>query len=616
MIGAALGLLLLPGCRPSSAGEAKGAESAVSRSGALFEDVAERAGIRFTHSSGAAGKFHFIENTPAGCAFVDYDNDGFLDIVMVQSGFSTPTAGLPRPHCALYRNQGDGTFIDATAGSGLDSDLGHGQGVAAGDYDNDGFADLFITAYGKNHLLRNTLGDGIRKTENGKRKLESVRRPPSAVQLDDPIPETRDPKPVFEDFTVKVGLDRIHGSGYATSAAFGDYDNDGRLDLYVCYYARWTWEADKPCRDSAGRPEYCTPELYEPETHRLYRNDGSRFTDISAKAGITNVSGRGLSVAFVDYNEDGKQDIFVANDLTPNILWRNNGNGTFTDAALEAGCAYDASGALLAGMGIGIADYDHSGHESLFVGNFSDKPNTLYKNTGTGTFRDVSIASGLAIPHMKFLTFGCEFMDYDADGWLDLINANGHVQVNADLRMEKITYKERKQLFHNEQNGRFSEIADSGQLGDLGVATVSRGLATGDVENDGRVDVLVSNQNGPAQLFRNDDRSGNHWISFLTIGTKSNRDGRHTRFVVTAGGVRQTATVRAGSSYLSHSDRRVYFGLGPHSQADRVEIQWPSGIRETLLNVAAGAVHVVTEGRGVAGKLPSANRKSSSTSEG
>jgi hypothetical protein len=556
--------------------------SVPSSASALFEDVATRAGIKFTHLTGATGKYYFIENTPGGCAFLDYDNDGFQDIFLVQSGssdvkappLSPPNlggmkggAGADRPHCALYHNNGDGTFTDVTAGSGLDKDLGYMQGVTVGDYDNDGYPDLFLSGYGGNHLFHNEHGAGK-----------------------------------FKEVTHAMGLD--NAKGYATSAAFGDYDNDGKLDLYVCYYVPWTPQTNLPCKVETGL-DYCSPELYDPTTHHLYHNEGSRFVDVSEKAGITKAKGRGLSVAFVDYDNDGQQDIFVANDLTPNMLWHNNSNGTFTNVAVKAGCAYDGAGTTMAGMGIGVADYDHSGHESFFVGNFSDKPNMLFKNVG-GRFQDASYASGVALPHMKFLTFGCEFMDYDADGWPDLFVVNGHVQTSADQRLEGITYKERKQLFHNEGNGTFKEITDPGLLGDLSRPTVGRGLAVGDYDNDGRLDALVSNQNDPVQLFHNRDHSANHWIGFKTIGVKSNRDGYHTRFFLTAGGVKQMATVRAGSSYLSHSDPRVYFGLGKADRIEKVEIRWPSGTREVLKAVAADAYCIVTEGHGITGRQPRA----------
>ncbi len=527
-------------------------------------DVAGKAGIHFNHTSGARGRYYFIESTPAGCAFLDYDNDGLPDVLLIQSGPSDPgPLSSPRPHCALYHNRGNGTFADVTAGSGLDQDLGYAHGVAVGDYDNDGYDDLFITAYGGNHLLHNEHGTGR-----------------------------------FKDVTAASGLADIHSTGYATSAAFGDYDNDGRLDLYVCYYCPWKWSNDRPCHDSQGNPDYCSPEVYDPDVHRLYHNEGSKFKDVSESAGIAAARGRGLAVAFLDYDGDGRQDIFVANDLTPNMLWKNKGGGKFTNVAEEAGCAYSEGGAVMAGMGIAIADYDHSGRESVFVTNFSGLPNSLFRNAG-GMFEDDSMASGLALPHMRFLAFGCEFLDYDADGWPDLLVANGHVQIHAETKLSGVSYKERKQLFHNERNGTFHEVTEPAALGDLETPMVARGLAVGDFDNDGRVDALFNNQNGPAQLLHNEDRNGNHWISFKTMGAKSNRDGLHTRIRLTAGGQTLDATVRAGSSYLSHSDSRVYFGLGTANLVDSVELRWPSGTRDVLKSLAVNRSYVVSEGHGV-----------------
>jgi hypothetical protein len=543
---------------------------------ARFEDIARRAGIDFKHTNGEEpGKFYFIESTPAGAALFDYDNDGFVDVFLVQSGSSaapgetgTAATAARRPFCALYRNRGDGTFANVTAGSGFDRDLGYGHGVAVGDYDNDGFDDVFVTSFGGNHLFRNENGSGR-----------------------------------FRDVTAAVGLDRRHSTGYATSAAFGDYDNDGRLDLYVCYYCPWTWKINKPCFNAEKQPDYCTPELYDPDVHQLFRNEnGTRFVDVSAKAGITKTRGRGLAVAFLDYNDDGRQDIFVANDITPNMLWRNNGDGTFKDVAAEAGCAYSEGGGMMAAMGIALADYDRSGRESLFVTNFSNLPKTLFRNVGGGLFEDVSAASGVSLPQMKSLSFGCEFADVDADTWPDLLVANGHVQKSAESAFENVTYRQPKQFLRNAGDGTFREITDD--VGDLAAPKVARGLAVGDVDNDGRVDALYTNQNDAPQLLRNRDRSGNRWVSFKTVGTKSNRGGLHTRFTLraAAGAAPQVATVRAGSSYLSHSDRRVYFGLGNRDRIGRVEIRWPSGTRDVLKDVPAGAIYTVTEGRGITGK--------------
>ncbi len=536
---------------------------------ALFQDVAAASGLSFRHDMGGKRRFYFIESTPPGCAFLDYDNDGFLDVFLVQSGSAAPSGSAPgvksRPHCALFHNNRDGTFSPATAGSGLDKDLGYGQGVAVADYDNDGYDDLFVTAYGANHLFRNLGGSGK-----------------------------------FEDVTKAMGLDKVHGTGYATSAAFGDYDNDGRLDLYVCYYALWTHAKDKKC-GANGIFDYCSPLLYDPEVHQLFRNTGGRFEDVSARAGITKTKGRGLAVAFTDYNEDGRQDIFVANDLTPNMLWRNNGNGTFSDVAVEAGCAYGEAGKAMAGMGIAVADYDRSGRDSLYVSNFSGRPNILFKNAG-GIFQDASENANLSLSHLPFLTFGCEFLDYNADGWNDLITNNGHVEFHQAQREAGIPYEQRKQLLRNEGRGVFREITDTKQLGDLATPVVGRGLATGDFDNDGRVDVLCSNQDAPVQLFRNHVQNSNHWVSFKMVGTKSNHNGLHARLILKAGGARQVATVRAGSSYLSSSDRRVYFGLGAAKQIDEVVVRWPGGARDTRKKLAPDMVYTVPEGRGVTGR--------------
>ncbi len=530
----------------------------------LFQDVAPAAGIRFQHSNGATGQLEYIEMSGSGCALFDYDNDGRLDALLVQSGPLPGHVG-PRRNALYHNDGGQGTprFTDVTAGSGLE-DAGYGQGVAVGDYDNDGFADLYLTAYGGNHLFRNLGGTGR-----------------------------------FADVTRSAGVgDTDQGPRYATSAAFGDYDADGRLDLYVCHYAPWTPATNKVCHDSHQLRDYCSPDVYDPDVHRLYHNlGGGRFEDVTRQSGIGSERGRGLAVAWVDDDGDGREDIYVANDMTPNFLWRNLGNGHFNDVAVEAGCAFTDAGLPLSGMGIGVGDYDNDGREDLFVTNFSNEPNTLYYNRGHGRFEDVSMQAGVALPHMQFLSFGCEFFDYDADGWQDLIVANGHVQLHAETSQAGVTYSERKQLFHNEGGHRFTEVTSG--LGDLARPTVSRGLATGDVDNDGGLDFLVNNQNGPAQLFMNRSPHG-HWVSFTTTGTKSNREGRHARLTITAGGRRQTAEVRAGSSYASASDRRVYFGLGAATRVERLEVRWPSGARDSASDLPADAFYAVTEGHGVA----------------
>jgi hypothetical protein len=534
---------------------------------ALFRDVASSSGLKFQHQLGDTGRYYLIEFTPPGCAFIDYNNDDHLDVFLVQSGPVQLQPGARRPSCALFRNNRDGTFSDVTAGSGLDKDLGYGHGAAVGDYDNDGYSDLVVTGYGALHLFRNRGG-------NGK----------------------------FEDVSQSMGAAFSKGPRYATSAAWGDYNNDGRLDLYVCGYAMWSVQSNKRCADDTGRLDYCSPFQYEPEADRLWQNTGKGFVDVSARAGISKIKGRGLAVAFLDYDGDGRQDIFVANDLNPNILWRNNGDGTFTDKALESGSAYGENGKAMAGMGIAISDYDRSGRESLYVTNFSSRPNILFRNTGGGLYEDATVSARLAMPHLKFLSFGCEFLDYDADGWSDLVVNNGHVVVHEPQREPGIPREQRKQLLRNDGKGVFREIEDTAKLGDLAAPHVGRGLAVGDYDNDGRLDILASNQNAPAQLFHNQLQTGNHWISFKTVGTRSNRDGLHARLTLKSAGARQAATVRSGSSYLSASDRRVYFGLGKAGRVDELSIVWPSGTRETLRNLNADTFYTLTEGRGITGR--------------
>ncbi|MFM7322695.1 MAG: CRTAC1 family protein, partial [Armatimonadota bacterium] len=534
---------------------------------AIFEDVTRGAGIDFVQDNGFSNRFRFVESNSGGVAVFDYDGDGDQDLYFVQSGSSDPAESVrQRPHGALYRNEGTGRFTDITTRSGLDRDLGYGHGVATGDIDNDGFVDLLVTGYRSIHLFRNEGGSGR-----------------------------------FADITKDWGLDAIHGTGMAMSAAFCDFDNDRRLDLYVAYYGNWSHANDRACADAAGDPEYCTPELIDPDTHRLWRNTGSKFEDISRRAGIERKRGRGLAVAWLDADDDGRPDIFVANDLSPNLLWRGRGDGTFQDIAVEAGCAFNADGQIMAGMGVALGDIDHSGRESLYVTDFTAKLNALFVPVGDGLYEDRSRGRGKDLAEtVSTLAFGTAFLDYDNDGWLDLVVNNGHVNYRIDRSPGGWTYKQPKHLFHNRGEGRFESVSRSA-LGPLATPMVGRGLATGDLDNDGRMDVVAVNQNAAPQVLLNRCAGSGHWVGFALEGSTCHRDAELARVYVTAGGARRSATVRGGSSYLSASDRRVLFGLGTATRIDKIEVRWPDGVREAIDvgKVGIDAYHRIVQGRGL-----------------
>jgi predicted Zn-dependent protease len=537
--------------------------------GGLFTDVAQSAGIRFLHSHGGTGRKYFLETTGSGCAFFDFNNDGWLDALLLQAGPVPGTAERApwdrekQPRNRLYRNQGDGTFADVTEGSGLEN-TGCSQGVAVGDYDNDGYEDLYITAYGGNFLFHNERGSGR-----------------------------------FSDVTRRAGVANTEqGPRWSLSAAFIDYDNDSFLDLFVTHYCQWTPQTDKACYDARGNRSYCHPQVYDGDTMTLYHNNrNGTFSDVTKSAGIAGLVGRGMGVAALDYNQDGREDLYVTGDLTPNFLLRNNGNGTFTDVALEAGAAFSDSGQPLSGMGVGVGDFDNNGFEDLFVTNFSKQGNSLYRNTGRGVFDNVTFPSGVGNISLPFLGFGCEFLDYDLDGHKDILVANGHVMDNVELTERGVTYAQRKSLYRNNGNGTFTDVTRG--VGDLLTRRVSRGLAVGDFDNDGDLDVLVNNQNDRAQLLRNNREEGNHWIAFQTVGVKSNRDGKHTKITVRVGKRKMFSEVRSGSSFCSHSDRRVYFGLGKSRGVDEVQVRWLSGVTETFRPLAADRLYVLTERKGV-----------------
>jgi hypothetical protein len=461
-------------------------------------------------------------------------------------------AGEEKPANTLYRNRGNGTFEDVTKQAGV-GDKGYGLGGCAGDYDNDGNVDLYATNFGRNILYRNS-GDGT-----------------------------------FADMTERAG---VGDSRLSTSAAFSDIDNDGDLDLYVANNVRISLEQSGGCLQGEV-PVYCAPTAYEGESGILYRNEADgTFVDITQSAGVYNTSGRQLGVVFGDYDDDGDSDLYVANDMTPNFLYRNDGGARFKEVGLVSGTALNESARPEAGMGTDFGDWDGDGDMDLVVCNFQWESCRLYDNEGGGSFLDVTAASGLAGPTLSTLTFGTLFFDHDNDGDLDLYLANGHVHPQVEKFEASSSYAQRDQLFSNNGDGRFSAVrAGSG----MELARVGRGAAVADYDNDGDVDVFVSNNNQRPLLLRNDSDNRNHWLTIKTVGTSSNRDGIGAKIRIVVGGRVQVEEVRSGSSYLSQDDLRVHFGLGTNTQVDRIEIRWPSGIEQTVAEVPADQILVVKE---------------------
>lgn len=530
----------------------------------LYQDIAAQAGVAFRYDPGARGEHNILETTGSGCAFFDYDADGRPDLLLLQSGpLPWEHAPAPEPRNRLYHNLGNGKFADVTQGSGLE-DTGYSQGVAVGDVNRDGFDDLFITGYGANYLMLNQGGRGT-----------------------------------FRGATGAAGLGVSGQDRWATSAAFGDYNNDGALDLYVCRYARWSRKSNRPCKNPLGQSSYCSPELYPGDEGSLYRNNGDgTFTDVTKAARMSGFPARGLGVAWLDFNADGWEDLFVANDLNPYRLWKNNGDGTFTDTAVSAGVAYSDLGQVLSGMGIGVRDYNGDGREDLFVTNFSGQMNALYRNDGRGFFTNVTHPSGIGAASLNLLAFGCEFLDFDRDGHSDLLVGNGHIYEDIEAYSQGVDYREPKSLLRNRGDGTFEVVSKN--LGSLAAPRVTRGLATSDFDLDGHLDVVTNNQDGPAELLRYSGTASGHWISISTRGTRSNPNGYHARIKIRAGGKTQFAEVRSGSSYCSHSDATVYFGLGEATQIDELEIVWHGSKTVTRARqLTADRAYQVTEGRAV-----------------
>jgi hypothetical protein len=530
-----------------------------------FRDITQKAGIHFVHNNAAFGKKYLPETMGPGVAFIDYDNDGWPDIFIV-NGMDWPGHASKRSTPKLYHNNHDGTFTDVTHKAGLDVEM-FGMGVAVGDYDNDGYDDLFVTALGQSRLFHNN-GNGT-----------------------------------FTDVTQKAGL--LGPKEFSTSAAWVDYDRDGKLDLVVGNYVQWSLEGDLYCTLDGKSKSYCTPESYKGASVRLWHNRGDgTFEDVTKKAGLWEPTSKTLGIAILDYDNDGWPDLLFSNDTQPNKLYRNNGNGTFTEKAVVAGVAFSEDGVARAGMGVDAADYDRSGMASILITNFSNQMLSLYHNEGKGLFVDEAPRSEVGRNSLLTLGFGCFFFDYDLDGWPDILIANGHIDGDIQRVQPNVKYAMQPHIFRNLGKGNFQEVTKS--LG-AGFATprVGRGAAYGDINNDGRLDLLLSTNGGPVYLFENDftgsPAAANKSLRIKLIGTKSNRDGIGTAVKLTAGGESQSEMLRSGSSYLSASELVLTFGLAMHEQADSIEIRWPSGQADKLANVAAGQTITVTEGKGITG---------------
>jgi enediyne biosynthesis protein E4 len=526
-----------------------------------FTDVTAQAGIHFRHNNGGFGKKLLPETMGSGVCVIDYDNDGWPDLLYVNSA-DWPDHHTKRTAPALYHNNRDGTFTDVTQQAGLDVEM-YGMGCAVGDYDNDGYDDIYITAIGGSHLFHN-LGNGR-----------------------------------FADVTAKAG---VADSGFPASAVWFDYDHDGRLDLFVAHYVDWSESTDQFCALDGTHKSYCTPERYKGESARLYRNLGNgRFEDVTKKAGLYDPSSKSLGIALVDLDNDGWLSLFVSNDTQANKLWKNNHNGTFTDQGFAAGVAYNDAGKARAGMGTDAADYDGSGRQSLAIGNFTNEGLALYQNQGGELFVDQGVAAGLTEPSERVLTFGLFFFDYDLDGLPDLFAANGHVADDVSVLQPSLHYAESPLFFRNRGNGKFENVSDK-----VGPAMrqpmVARGAAYLDYDNDGDLDIAINVNNGPARLLRNNNGNRNDMLRMKLIGTRSNRDAIGARVTVTiASGAKMMEMVKTGSSYLSQSELPLTFGLGkpePGRTVD-VEIVWPSGRRDSMPHVAADQFITVEEGKGI-----------------
>ena len=522
-------------------------------------DVTSAAGIGFKHDSGAFGGKFLPETLGSGCAFLDYDADGWPDILLV-NGMDWPGHKQERSTLKLYRNNRNGTFTDVTRAAGLDVEM-YGMGVAVGDYNNDGFPDLLITCVGQNRLFRNT-GKGT-----------------------------------FVEATRSSGL--LGRQAFSTSALWFDYNRDGWLDLFVCNYVKWSPEHDVFCSSDGKRKSYCTPEAYHGETCWLFRNRGDgTFEDVTATSGIFDATSKSLGVAMLDYDYDGWPDLLVANDTQPNKLYRNLRNGTFKDVALEAGVAFSAEGKARAGMGVDVGDVQNNGGQNIAVTNFDNEMIGVYRAMSPGVYNDIALQTGIGEVSRATLGFGCAFADMNLDGALDLLVVNGHIDETVRNIRYGVGYAQPPHLFLNDGSGRFHDVAATVGT-EFASPKVGRGLAYADFDRDGDLDVLITTNNGPAFLYRNDQLSGTRSIRLYLVGTKSNRDAIGARVRLTASGVTQSRMVKSGSSYLSQSEFALTFGLGKQDKAERLVIDWPNGRTEEFKNLSAGRSYRCVEEKGI-----------------
>jgi len=527
-----------------------------------YVDVAAAAGITFQHDNAASAEKYLIETMGSGCGWIDYDQNGLQDLYLVNGAATRLYTPKRRLQSALYRNNGDGTFSDVTAKAGVAAEGLFGMGAAVGDFDNDGFPDLFVLGYGRCILYHNN-GDGT-----------------------------------FTDVTAKAGVE--NSGRWGSSAAWFDYDNDGRLDLLIANYVDWAADNNFWCGDHGpGLRSYCHPDNYHGQAPTLYHNNGDgTFTDVSLRSGVGAKPGNGLGVVTFDYDDDGWQDIFIANDSMPNFLFHNNHDGTFREVGYMAGVAVSMDGTSEAGMGVDAADASGKGRMDLMVTHLDSQLARFYQNMGGGVFDDATLRSKISYATFHMSGFGTRFMDYDNDGWRDVFMADGHILDNIERYRGGVRYAEPKLMFRNTGRGIFENVSD--QLGaDFQRPRVSRGAAIGDFDNDGDLDVLVNNNGEPAQLLRNDGGNANHWLEIFLIGTRSNRDGVGARVKVTAGDLTLYDQRKGGMSYQSAQDPRLHFGLGAHATVDALEIIWPSGVATKLAGIKSDQIISVREGEGL-----------------